>query len=106
MTEAQRKEAMEPDNTSNTFIKNTGVTTKEARQYAVNLVNKVFGLKSKITGVVFDQSTKLVSYVGTGSMMSGVLAPLTAQLTLLSSPIFFIGILGLARTTVKMTLGR
>lgn len=97
------------------FVNNAGVKKGEVIQYGYKITNqvtvasrlshlKILKLDSSLKAAVFAESTKLVATISPTAYAS-IVAPLTAQLTLLSTPLFFLGILGLTQAGVLMVLG-
>jgi len=111
MTEEQRQKFDEETKSGNeeakaVFIQRTGITTTEVARYAYNLVNKMLSLSSQATSILISEASKLLLTTGVGTtIVTSIIAPLSIQLGLLATPLFFLGIFGLAKTGFNLAFG-
>jgi len=118
---ARKKEVEERDNIakiSALITEKTGITAPGALNYGYKMTNQILGINSQLTQVVLYESSKLLLFLapslfGTGSTAFGgalavvpaAIAAVSASVALIATPLFVIGILGLATTGLRMIFG-
>eukprot|EP01114_Cavostelium_apophysatum_P008987 TRINITY_DN22059_c0_g1_i1.p1 TRINITY_DN22059_c0_g1~~TRINITY_DN22059_c0_g1_i1.p1 ORF type:complete len:599 (-),score=120.78 TRINITY_DN22059_c0_g1_i1:62-1858(-) len=89
------------------MVKNGGVDREEAILYGYKIADQLLGMKDAARNIVLTQTLAAAAMAAPqlfGSI-AAALAPLTAQLALLSTPIFFLGLLGITKTGFMLLLG-
>eukprot|EP01118_Nematostelium_gracile_P003329 TRINITY_DN13806_c0_g1_i1.p1 TRINITY_DN13806_c0_g1~~TRINITY_DN13806_c0_g1_i1.p1 ORF type:complete len:143 (-),score=50.35 TRINITY_DN13806_c0_g1_i1:44-424(-) len=95
------------------MMNNSGVNSKDVLSYGYSLADKIFGIKSTLQAVILAEGVKALTALSASSTTVASLAAsatvpiaaIGAQLALFSTPLFFIGLIGLAKTGIELTFG-
>jgi len=111
MTPNQKEEFMQGADSQemqlirNIFIKNVGVNSKEIAQYGYKLTNQILQPTAGIKVMILSEANKMLVLTGHTTLIAAstsIVAPIVA---ITATPLFFIGILGLAVSGIKLIFG-
>jgi len=107
----QGAESKEVEAMRNIFMKNAGIKSKDVAQYGYKLTNKILQPAGMLKTMILTESSKWIAMSGSATLntvsasVAPLLVPITAAAAMLATPLFVIGLFGLALKGVKLAFG-